>query len=149
MVKFIDLMVNKIKDISSFDIVIDLVRLDKIKEKVDYFFEKLKNKFETAIKPELRKLRGIKQKKAAEIIGKFEKLIFEQENNCDFLRNSISKLEICPLIYIQLIINCKDNKYKKMKEFIYQEFLNNINIIDSITSLIDSLETKDKKKFFK
>ena len=146
-VKFIDIMVNKIKDISSFDTVIDLIRIDKIKEKVDYYIEKLKNKYETTIKPELKQLNNIKQKKAAEIIGKFEKLIFEQENNCVFLRNSINKLKICPLIYIQLIIKCKDDKYKKMKEFIYQEFLNNINIIDSIISLIDSLDPKDKNNF--
>ena len=149
MVKFIDLMVNKITDISSFDTVIDLIRVDKIKEKVDYYIEKLKNIYEIIIKPKLKKLNDIKQKKTAEIIAKFEKLIFEQENNNDFLRNSISKLEICPLIYIQLIIKCKDDKFKKMKEFIYQEFLNNINIIDSIISLIDSLESKDKNSFLK
>ena len=149
MAKFIDLMVNKITDISSFDTVIDLIAVDKIKEKVDYYIEKLKNKYEKTVKTELKKLTDIKQKKSAEIIAKFEKLIFEQENNCNFLRNSISKLEMCPLIYIQLIIKCKDNKYRKMKEFIYQEFLNNINIIDSIISLIDSLESNDKNNFLK
>ena len=149
-VKFIDLMVKKIKDISSFDTVIDLISVDKIKEKVNYYIEKLKNKYEITIRPELKKLDNIKLKKtAAEIIAKFEKLIFDQENNNDFLRNNLSKLDICPLIYIQLIIKCKDDKYKKMKEFIYQEFLNNITIIDSIISLIDILDSKDKNNFLK
>ena len=71
MVKFIDLMVNKITDISSFDTVIDLIRVDKIKEKVNYYVEKLKNIYEIIIKPEIKKLSVIKQKKAAEIIAKF------------------------------------------------------------------------------
>ena len=147
--KFIDLMVKKITDISSFDTVIDLISIDKIQEKVNEYLEKLKNKFETKIKPELGKLSVNKQKRTSIIIAKFEKLIFEHENNNDFLRNSISKLEISPLIYNQLIIQCKDDKYKIMKDFIYQEFLNNINKVDSIIELIDILEIKDKEKFLK
>ena len=147
--KFIDLMVNKITDISSFDTVLDLIEIDKIRENVDEYIEKLKKKFERKIKPELRKLNANKQKREAIIIAKFEKLVFDQENNNDFLRNNISKLDICPFVYIQLILKCKDDKYKIMKEFIYKEFLNNISKEDSIIELIDSLESKDKEKFLK
>ena len=147
--KFIDSMVNKITDISSFDTVMDLIEIDKIRENVDEYIEKLKNKYESKIMPQLRKLSVNKQKSIAIIIAKFEKLIFDQENNNDFLRNRISKLDICPFVYIQLILKCKDDKYKIMKEFIYKEFLNNINKADSIIELIDSLEAKDKEKFLK
>ena len=44
-------MVNKIKDISSFDTVMDLIRVDRIKNKVKEYLEKLKNKYELVIKP--------------------------------------------------------------------------------------------------
>ena len=147
MVKFIDTMVNKIKDISSFDTIMDLIRVDKIKEKAKEYLEKLKNKYELIIKPEIEKLDDNKLKRTIEIIAKFEKLIFEQENNKDFLENNIKKLKICPLIYNQLMIICKDDKYKLMKEFIYKQFLNNIKNIDSIIALIESLEEKDKVNF--
>jgi hypothetical protein len=39
--------------------------------------------------------------------------------------------------------------YNKLKEFIYQEFLNNIQNIDSIITLIDSLGEKDREDFLK
>ena len=144
MVKFIDTMINKIKDISSFDTIIDLIRVDKIEEKAKEYLEKLKNKYELIVKPEIEKLSDDKLKRPVEIIAKFEKLIFEQENNKDFLENNINKLKICPLIYNQI---CKDDKYNVMKEFIYKQFLNNIKNIDSIIALIDSLEKKDKENF--
>ena len=147
MVKFIDTMINKIKDISSFDTIIDLIRVDKIEEKAKEYLEKLKNKYELIVKPEIEKLSDDKLKRPVEIIAKFEKLIFEQENNKDFLENNINKLKICPLIYNQLMIICKDDKYNVMKEFIYKQFLNNIKNIDSIIALIDSLEKKDKENF--
>jgi hypothetical protein len=127
----------------------DLIEIDKIRENINEYIEKLKNKYEAKIKLNLEKLNVKKQKSSAIIIAKFEKLIFDQENNNNFLRNSISKLDICPFIYIQLIIKCKDDKYKIMKEFIYKEFLNNIKKEDSIIELIDNLETKDKEKFLK
>jgi hypothetical protein len=40
--------------------------------------QKLKNKYEILIKPELEKLTKDKLQKPVEIIAKFEKLIFEQ-----------------------------------------------------------------------
>ena len=147
MVKFIDTMVNKINDISSFDTVIDLITVEKIKVKIREYLDKLKNKYELVVKPEIEKLSDEKIKRPIEIIAKFEKLLFEQENNIIFLQENIKKLKICPLIYNQLMIICKDNKYKPMKTFIYEQFLNNIQNIDSIIALIDSLGKEDKKNF--
>jgi hypothetical protein len=154
LVKFLDTMVNKINNISSFDTVMDLIRVDKIKSKIKEYLEKLKNKYELVVKNEIEKLEieklsDNKIKKPVEIIAKFEKLLFEQENNIDFLRNNIKRLKICPSIYNQLMIICKEEKYNKMKEFIYQQFLDNIQNIDSIISLIDSLEGKDNENFLK
>ena len=117
MIKFIVTMVNKIKDISSFDTVMDLIRVDKIKNKVKEYLEKLKNKYELVIKPYIETIEDYKGDKPVEIISKFVKLLFDNENNIDFLKNNISKLDIGPLIYNQLIKICKDNKYKEMKNF--------------------------------
>ena len=129
----------------------DLIRVDKIQEKAKEYLEKLKSKYELIIKPEIEKFNenklNNKIKKPVEIIAKFEKLIFEQENDVNFLENNIKKLKICPLIYNQLMIICKGDKYKVMKEFIYKQFLNNIKNSDSIIALIDSLENKDKENF--
>ena len=146
---FLDRVVNKIKNLSSFETVINLIRIDKLKDKDKEYLEKLKNKFEQKIKTEIEKLNNNNTNKPVEIIAKFVKLIFENENNFEFLRNNISKLKICPLIYIQLIKICKDDKYKTMKEFIYTSFLNHIDNIHNIIQLIDSLDKKEKEKFLK
>jgi hypothetical protein len=90
--------------------------------------------------------------KPVEIIDKFEKLIFEHEqDNCDFLEQKINKLKISYLVNNQLMRICKDDKYKKMKEFIFKIFLSNNNVknVKSIIDLIDSLEKSDKDAFFK
>ena len=111
MVKFLELMVNKIKDISSFDTTIDLIRVDEIGKSVTEYIQKLKNKYEILIKQEVEKLSGNKLKRPTEIIAKFEKLIFEQENNID-LKDNINKLRIRYLIYNELIKICNEDKYK-------------------------------------
>ena len=45
MVKFLDTMINKVTNLSSFDTIINLIRVDKIEEKVNDYLEKLKDKF--------------------------------------------------------------------------------------------------------
>ena len=151
MVKFLDTMVNKVKDISSFDTVMDLIRVDKIKEKVNEYIEKLKSKYELIIKADLEKLGDKNIDKPVEIIAKFAKLIFEHEENCDFLEQQIDKLKISSSIYNQLMRICKDDKFRIMKEFIFKIFLskNNIKNVKSIIELIDSLEKTDQETFFK
>ena len=142
-------MINKIKDLSSFDTVMNLIRIEKIQDKVKEYIEKLKNKYEIIIKSEIENLNAKKLKEPVEIIAKFVKLIFDIENNNNFLKEHIDKLMINFTIYNQLIIICNDDKYKDMKEFIYNKFLNNIEQIDSIITLIDSLKQKDKENFLK
>ena len=79
MVKFLDTMINKVTNISSFDIIINLIRFDKIKEKVNDYLEKLKDKFEIITNKEIESIEEKNFGKPVEIIAKFEKLIFEHE----------------------------------------------------------------------
>ena len=142
-------MVDKIKDISSFDTTIDLIRINKIGGKINEYIQKLKNKYEFLIKPEIKKLTKDKIHKPAEIISKFEKLIFGQEKNINFLKENISKLRIRSSSYNELLKLCKDNAYKDMKDFIFKQYLNNIKNIDSIITLIVSLGKEDEENFLK
>lgn len=79
MVKFLDIMINKITNISSIDTTMDLIRVDRIKEKVNEFLEKLKDKYDRIIKNEINNLGKDKPEKPVEIIVKFVKLIFEMK----------------------------------------------------------------------
>ena len=47
------------------------------------------------------------------------------------------------------MIICKNETYNKLKGFIYEQFLNNIQNIDSIIALTKYLEKKDKENFLK
>ena len=147
MVEFLNFMVNKIKDISSFDTVIDLIRIDKIGGKANEYIQKLKNKYEILIKCELERLTKDRIQKPAEIIAKFEKLIFEQEKNIEFLKENISKLSNRFFIYNELMKLCKDDLYKDMKDFIFIQYINYTKNIENIISLIDSFGKKDKINF--
>ena len=63
MEKFIELMVNKIKDISSFDTIMDLIRKDKIGIKIKVYLKKMKDKYIQIVKPEIQRLNYNKLKK--------------------------------------------------------------------------------------
>ena len=124
MVKFLDTMINNKVNISSFDTIMDLIRVDKIKENVNDYIDNLKDKFEIITKKEIESIEEKNLGEHVEIIAKFEKLIFEHEDNCEFLEQKINKLKIISyLVYNQLMRICKDDKYKKMKEFIFKNFL--------------------------
>ena len=49
--------------------------------------------------------------KPIEIIAKVEKLIFENEDDYEFLEQKINKLKISYLVYDQLMRICKDDKF--------------------------------------
>ena len=151
MVKFLDTIINKVTNISSFDTIMYLIRVDKIKENVNDYNDKLKDKFEIITKKEIERIEEKNLGKPVEIIVKFEKLIFENEGDYEFLEQKINKLKISYLVYDQLMRICKDDKYKTMKEFIFKIFLSNNDIknVKSIIVLIDSLETSDKEAFLK
>ena len=56
MVKFLDTIINKVTNISSFDTIMYLIRVDKIKENVNDYIHKLKDKFEIITKNEIERI---------------------------------------------------------------------------------------------
>ena len=56
MVKFLDTMIIKVTNISSFGTIMYLIRVDKIKENVNDYIDKLKDKFEIITKKEIERI---------------------------------------------------------------------------------------------
>ena len=56
MVKFLDTMINKVTNISSFDTIMYLMWVDKIKENVNDYIDKIKDKFEITTKKEIERI---------------------------------------------------------------------------------------------
>ena len=73
MVKFLDTMINNKVNISSFDTIMDFIRVDKIKENVNDYIDNLKDKFESITKKGIESIEGKNLGKPVEIIAKFEK----------------------------------------------------------------------------
>ena len=112
----------------------------------------LKQKYEYIIKKEIESLKDEKLNEAIEIIAKFIILLYnkdDKEKTIKFLRESIDKdKKISPLVYNELMINCQDDEYESMKNYIYKKFASNLLNINNIIKLIDSLKANEKKNKF-
>ena len=149
-VEFINKIVSKIVDISTFKTVMELINLDRIKNRKKDFYSLLKYKYETIIKNQIQNIKEESElNNAINILSEFISRIFLEENNNDFLEEKIGELDdkIKKLIYNELMRTYNDKKYQKMKEYIFEIFLKKIEDIDSIIKLIDSLKEDDKKDF--
>ena len=182
---FLNKMDSKIKSIEDFKIIMKLIDIEKIKKlnKVNYYLDLLKTKYEYILKKELesskRELDYIKEenpkksskgetskneiksskedilmkeqklKKVVNITSEFFHLIFKYDK-IDFIKSKIKELDesIPPLIYNELIKDCKGDEYKPLKDYIFENILNKLDNIDTIIALIKSLkEPKDKNTF--
>ena len=172
-------MVSKIKNISTFGIVIKLIDVEKIKDKKKYYYNLLEEKYDSYIN-EIESLKNEEElNKEVKIICDFIDMIYlfekeenikdenKKENNCRFLTEKIDKLDkkIKSLIYSKLIgivqgdqnkdknsesIENRANKYKDMKESIFKYFIKERDDVDNIIKVICSLsDVKDKKQFLK
>ena len=148
--EFINKITSKIIDISTFGTIIEIIDISRIdtNKKYDYY-KILKYKYEYIIKNEIEYLKEEELNKAIEIISNFIRIIFVDENNTNFLEDQIKKLndKLQSLIYFELIKKCDDEKYEKMKDYIFEIFLKNIKETDKIIILINILNDKDKDKF--
>ena len=142
--EFLKKMVSKIRNISNFGTIIDLISFKKISQINDYL-SLLNNKYELVIKRKIDSLKGKKEKEAIKIIGKFFDLLYINGKNFKFIEDKIDKYDkkVIPYIYHELLKRCKGNEYKKMKDFIFSK-LN----IDIVIYLIDNLDKKEQNDFF-
>jgi len=149
--EFINKITSKIVDISTFGTIIEIIDLTRIDDNKKYdYYKILKDKYEYIIKIELESLKeGEELNKAIEIVSDFICIIFEEEKNTNFLEEQIKNLEdkLQSLIYFKLIKKCNDEKYEKMKDYIFEIFLKNIEKTDKIIELIKILNDKDREKF--
>jgi hypothetical protein len=148
-IEFLKKMISKIKNISNFGTVIELIDIKKI-SKINDFYYLLKDKYEYYIKGQIESLNGEKLNEAVKILAKFVDILYTHEKNCDFIEKKISRLNknLSFLIYNELMRSCKGDEYLSMKELIFQKFLDKLDNIDTIIDLIDSLGKKDKTLFF-
>ena len=150
-IEFINKLTSKIKDISTFGTIIEIIDTERIKEKdkIEDYYKILKKKYDSIFKKELRSLKEEnKLKKAVEILSYFISILFLYEDNNIFLDDKIGSLDIKikSLIYNELLKKYTDKKYEKIKEFIYEIYLNKLDDGDNIIKLIDNLLPEEKKK---
>ena len=146
---FLNKIISKIEDIETFGTIIELITVERLGKKKKDYYNLLKEKYELIIKNQLKSLKGEQLDKAIKILADFISRIYLEEDNNDFLKDRISKLDekIKPLIYNELMKTYNDKKYEKMKQYIYDIFLNKLEDIDNIKKLIESLSNDDQKQF--
>ena len=158
---FLNKIVSKIDNIYKFGIIMDLINIESIRDRSEdssknkkdkEYFNLLKQKYEYIIKREIESLKDEKLNDAIKIIAKFIILLFnndDKKKTIDFLKQSIDKdKRTSPLVYIELMINCQDDKYELMKDYIYKKFASNLLNINNIIKLIDSLTVNENKNKF-
>ena len=151
---YINKITSKIEDIQTFGNIIKLINENKInEEKQKDYLRILKDKYKIKIKDNIKLIKNDKElDKAIKIIAEFIGKVFLFDKNIGFLEEEIRQLDekIKSLIYIELIITCKDNKYDKMKNYIYGIYLEKIHTKEgreNIIKLVKNLNGEDRKFF--
>jgi len=118
--EFINKIISKIKDISTFYTIIELIDVKLIEKKKEYYFNLLKEKYELIIKNQIQSLKeDDKLNQTVKILSEFISKIFLEEGDNSFLDEKIVKLDdkIKSLIYNVLMKTYNDDKkYEKMKQ---------------------------------
>ena len=126
-IEFIYKITSKIIDISTFGTIIEIIDTSRLDTNIKYdYFKILKDKYEYIIKKEIEFLEeGDELHKAIEILSNFIIILFVDEKNIVFLEEQIKNLKdkLQSLIYFELIKKCNDEKYEKMKDYIFEIFL--------------------------
>ena len=148
-VGFLNKIASKINNISTFNVILEIIDIKKIGDKLNVYFELIQEKYENIIKKEIESLNDKELDKGIEILTKFFIKFYLNENLYLTIEENIKQLGIkfLILIYKILILYYKEKEYEKLSEFIFQAILqelkNDVNNID----LINSLE-KNKDEFF-
>ena len=146
---FTEKMISKIDNIYIFMTIIELININKISQET-LFLKKLKQKYDKFAK-RINSLKGEELNQIIKVIAIFANYLFIQEKNINFLEQKVDKLnkKIKPLVYNELMKRCQTEIYRPMKEYIFKKYLSNIDNIDNIFILIESLSKDNKIKFLK
>ena len=149
---YINKITEKIKDIQTFDNVIKLINVNRLKEeKQKYYFIILKEKCELIIEKNIKLIKEEDElNKAIQVIAEFVSKLFLFEKNNNYLDDKIEKLdnEIKDLIYIELINKYNGEEYKEQKEHIYDIYLKKIKTKegrDNVLKFMKKLSEEEKK----
>lgn len=118
-------ILNKIKKITDFDIIIKLINLNNLGNEKSTYLSLLKSKYKMAIKSsELSNNNEVLIKSLANLTN----FICVNEDKIDFMNETIKKSDIIDLkmkhkIYLELIKFGKDNQQEKIYKFISEEYL--------------------------
>ena len=138
--EFINKITSKIIDISTFGTIVELIDVTRLDEETKiYYYKILKEKYTYIIRYEIDLLKeGEDLNKAIDILCKFICLIFEGENITNFLDEQITKLDdkLQKLIYFELLRRYKEEKYEKIKTYIFELYLKKLKEPDKIIELI-------------
>jgi hypothetical protein len=159
--EYLDKLTSKIENISTFDNIMELIDISRIKSKEGEYYNLLMAKYDNIIKNQIEKVKGSELDDAIKTLCKFIVKVFFYENDTGFrfLETKINKLEkISSLIYNELIKEYNEKEFEKikeynekefekMKEYLYKRFLNKLDDKENIILLINSLNINDKNKF--
>ena len=155
-IQYINKITEKIKDIQTFGNIIKLIDEKRMKEEnqKDYFLI-LEKKYCSVIKYNIKLIKDDKElKNSVKIIAEFVSKIDLFYENTLFLEKEIGSLEdnVRSPIYLELITEYSEEKYKPQKEFIYNEHLKTNEIItkegrDKVIKLVKNLKDNDRNYF--
>ena len=154
---YINKITEKIVNIQTFGNIIKLITVEEIKkEKQKDYFRLLENKYRLIVKNDIKSIKNEKElENAIKIIAEFVAKVFEFYNDNNFLDKEIAKNytmdeKIKSLIFIELITEYNQEKYKNQKDKIHEIYLEKINTKEgreNIIKLIQKLNGDDKNNF--
>jgi len=151
---YINKITGKIIDIQTFGNIIKLIDETRIKkEKQNYYFIKLKEKYKSIIEKDIKLIKGDEElNKAIEIISELVSKLFIYYKNNNFIKDVIKDLndKIKSLIYIELLTKYNGKDYELQKDFIYNIYLDNMETKEGREDIINLIKklSGDEKKIF-
>ena len=142
-------LISKINNISNFGLILELVDISKIGDKVNIYFELIKEKYESIILKKIEPLTLMEKEKeleeTVEVLVQFFVKFYIYDKYQEYIEQNIKKLDkkIFNLIYLN---HYESIKYEKLKEFIFQEILNDIN--NTSLDLLMKIGLFTKEQFF-
>ena len=166
--EYINKIISKIKNISDFETIINLINIEELTDK-NLFLDSINKKYEKVIKNEIGILEGEELKKAIKVVAKIVLINYiyntDEKAKIDFANNKIKKLtkKIIPLVYIETINQClkieedikkrnekdeenkdniekKDDTFKLLKDFIFDKFASQLNSMNDIDNIVKLLD---------